>query len=100
MYDFIDLVRLGIYINGLMAVIIGFFAVVKQVTVALDLFKSLDWALCMIYIYRLINTIFLWALAEFCAVSFYVCLFFSSLANFRPIQTQIKKKEKGNLACQ
>ncbi len=42
MYDFIDLVRLGIYINGLMAVIIGFFAVVKQVAVALDLFKSLD----------------------------------------------------------
>jgi hypothetical protein len=42
MYDFIDLVRLGIYINGLMAVIVGFFAVVKQVAVALDLFKSLD----------------------------------------------------------
>lgn len=42
MYDFIDLVKLGIYINGLMAVIIGFFAVVKQVAVALDLFKSLD----------------------------------------------------------
>lgn len=42
MYDFIDLVRLGIYINGLMAVLIGFFAVVKQVAVALDLFKSLD----------------------------------------------------------
>lgn len=42
MYDFIDLVRLGIYINGLMAVVIGFFAVVKQVAVALDLFKSLD----------------------------------------------------------
>ena len=42
MYDFIDLVRLGIYINGLMTVIVGFFAVVKQVTVALDLFKSLD----------------------------------------------------------
>lgn len=42
MYDFIDLVKLGIYVNGLMAVIIGFFAVVKQVAVALDLFKSLD----------------------------------------------------------
>lgn len=42
MYDFVDLVRLGIYINGLMAVVIGFFAVVKQVAVALDLFKSLD----------------------------------------------------------
>ena len=42
MYDFIDLVKLGIYVNGLMAVIIGFFAIVKQVAVALDLFKSLD----------------------------------------------------------
>ena len=42
MYDFIDLVKLGIYVNGLMAVIVGFFAVVKQVSVALDLFKSLD----------------------------------------------------------
>ena len=42
MYDFINLVKLGIYINGLMAVVIGFFAVVKQVAVALDLFKSLD----------------------------------------------------------
>nr|DAN33890.1 MAG TPA: hypothetical protein [Inoviridae sp.] len=42
MYDFIDLVKLGIYVNGLMAVIVGFFAVVKQVAVALDLFKSLD----------------------------------------------------------
>ena len=42
MYDFIDLVKLGIYVNGLMAVIVGFFAVFKQVAVALDLFKSLD----------------------------------------------------------
>ena len=42
MYDFIDLVKLGIYVNSLMAVIVGFFAVVKQVAVALDLFKSLD----------------------------------------------------------
>ena len=42
MYDFIDLVKLGIYVNGLMAVIVGLFAVVKQVAVALDLFKSLD----------------------------------------------------------
>ena len=42
MYDFIDLVKLGSDVNGLMAVIVGFFAVVKQVAVALDLFKSLD----------------------------------------------------------
>lgn len=42
MYDFIDVVKLGVFINGLMAVVIGFFAVVKQIAVALDLFKSLD----------------------------------------------------------
>ena len=42
MYDFIDLVKLGIYINSLMAVVIVFFVVVKQVAVALALFKSLD----------------------------------------------------------
>jgi hypothetical protein len=42
MYDFIDVVKLGIFINGLMAIVVGFFAVVKQIAVALDLFKSLD----------------------------------------------------------
>ena len=42
MYDFIDVVKLGVFINGLMAVVVGFFAVVKQIAVALDLFKSLD----------------------------------------------------------
>lgn len=42
MYDFIDLTKLTIFINSFMAVFIVFFAAVKQVTVALDIFKNMD----------------------------------------------------------
>ena len=42
MYDFIDLTKLTIFINSFMAVVIVFFAAVKQVTVALDIFKNMD----------------------------------------------------------
>lgn len=42
MYDFIDLSKLTIFINSFVAVVIVFFAVIKQVTVALDIFRNLD----------------------------------------------------------
>ena len=42
MYDFIDLTKLTIFINSFMAVVIVFFAAIKQVTVALDIFRNLD----------------------------------------------------------
>lgn len=42
MYDFIDLTRLTVFINGFIAVVLAFFASVKSIAVGLGLFKSLD----------------------------------------------------------
>ena len=45
MYDFIDLTKLTIFVNSFVAVVIVFFAAIKQVTVALDIFKNMDWVM-------------------------------------------------------
>jgi hypothetical protein len=42
MYDFIDLTKLTIFVNSFVAVVIVFFVAIKQVTVALDIFKNMD----------------------------------------------------------
>ena len=42
MYDFIDLTKLTIFVNSFVAVVIVFFAAIKQVTVAMYIFKNMD----------------------------------------------------------
>ncbi|EJP75077.1 hypothetical protein HMPREF1139_1478 [Campylobacter sp. FOBRC14] len=40
MYDFIDLTKLGIFLNSFISAIILFFFAIKKITLALDLLKS------------------------------------------------------------